>query len=75
MGAVLSRLLPVGAAPIMRIISIWLTSPHQRRWLLQLVSLGLGFSLLVSSVWLYYDYKVRQLEQQQRQLSEPDADP
>lgn len=72
MGAVLSRLLLVGAAPLMRIVSTWFTSTHQRRWLLQLLSLVLIFILLVSSIWLYYDYKVRQLEQQQRQLTVPD---
>ena len=54
----------------MRIVSTWFTSPDQRRWLLQLLSLLLGFSLLVSSIWLYY--QVRQLEQQQRQLMAPD---
>ena len=57
----------------MRIVSTRFMSTDQRRWLLQLLSLVLGFIVLVSSIWLYYDYKVRQLEQQQRQLTAPDS--
>ncbi|GAB3511578.1 hypothetical protein GCM10027341_51270 [Spirosoma knui] len=57
----------------MRYVTGWTATSEQRRWLLQLLSLLIGFALLVSSTWLYYDYKVRQLDQQQErlQLSNP----
>jgi hypothetical protein len=44
------------------------SSTGQRRWLWQLLCLLLGVALLGGSVWLYYDYQVRQLEQQQQKL-------
>ncbi|GAA4458092.1 hypothetical protein GCM10023189_29840 [Nibrella saemangeumensis] len=52
----------------MRQFFVLISNSDQRRWLLQLLALLLGVALLAGSIWLYYDYQVRQLEQQQRKL-------
>lgn len=52
----------------MRLPPLLSVETHQRRWLLHLLSLLLGFTLLAAGIWLYYDYKVRQIEQQHHLL-------
>lgn len=55
----------------MRFLAALFSNTDQQRWLLHLLGLLLGFALLISSVWLYYDHKVRQLEQRGQELWTP----
>lgn len=41
----------------------FLTNPLLRRWILQLMGILLVFGLLAFGIWLYYSYKIRELEQ------------
>ncbi|MBD2703895.1 hypothetical protein IC229_24835 [Spirosoma sp. BT702] len=50
--------------------SFW-SNPPLRRWTLQLLGLLLAAGLLCMSIWLFYGYKIRQLEQQQNELIKP----
>lgn len=45
----------------MRLFSFGLSNTHQRRWLLRLLGWLPGFVLLLSSICLYYTYRIRQL--------------
>ena len=60
----------------MRLLSPLFSDTDQRRWLLQLLGLLLCFALLLGSIYLYYDYKVRQLEQQRQFIqTQPSTQP
>lgn len=48
--------------------SFWPADADQRWWVIKLLSLLLVAALLCYGTWLYYADKVRQLEQQERQL-------
>jgi hypothetical protein len=41
----------------------FLTNPLLRRWTLQVLGLLLAFGLLALGIWLFYGYKIRELEQ------------
>jgi uncharacterized membrane protein YdbT with pleckstrin-like domain len=47
----------------MPLLPSFLTNPLLRRWALQVIGVLLVFGLLVLGIWLYYSYKIRELEQ------------
>ncbi len=60
----------------MRLLPSSFSDADQRRWLLQLLGLLLCSALLLGSIYLYYDYKVRQLEQQRQFIqTQPSTQP
>lgn len=42
--------------------------PYERKWLLQLITVILLFVLLLTGVWLYYDFTLKRLEKQKNTI-------
>ena len=52
----------------MPMLPSFLSNPLLRRWTLQVIGVLVVFTLLAMGIWLYYSYKIRQLEQR---MSDP----
>lgn len=48
---------------MIRLWTILQTGAGLRRWLLQVLFLILAFILLALLIWLYYDYRIKRIEQ------------